>query len=170
MNNCKVCNKWYSDPLETLVCCSKKDKVVTSKRCELHNTFYTIPGGSCKECVEELPPDIMGMRLLPEMSDRKNEGKVQTREIDPAFILGIGEVLTKSRDKYPEGNWMKETKLSTPYESAMRHLAAFWAGDDVDKETLQSHLLHCATNLMFLHYHMTSGKGIDDRLFKKGKK
>lgn len=106
----------------------------------------------------------------PKQSLRLNSGKVQTREIDPAFILGIGEVLTKSREKYAEGNWMNETKLSTPYESLQRHLLAFWSGEDVDCETLKSHLLHAATNLMFLHYHLTSGKGIDDRLFKKDKK
>jgi hypothetical protein len=101
---------------------------------------------------------------------RFNSGKTQVREIDPSFILGIGEVLTKSREKYPEGNWMKETKFSTPYESAQRHLLKFWSGEEIDNETLKSHLLHAATNLMFLYYHQNSGVGIDDRLFKKDKK
>jgi hypothetical protein len=98
---------------------------------------------------------------------RYNNGKTQVREVDPSFILGIGEVLTKSREKYPEGNWMKETKFSTPYESCVRHLMKFWSGEELDNETLKSHLLHAATNLMFLYYHQNSGVGIDDRLFKK---
>jgi hypothetical protein len=101
---------------------------------------------------------------------RFNDGKTQTREISPDFVLGIGEVLTKSREKYPEGNWMKETKFSTPYESCVRHLMKFWSGEDLDNDTLKSHLLHAATNLMFLHFHLSSGVGIDDRLFKKEKK
>lgn len=101
---------------------------------------------------------------------RHNSGKVQIREVDPAFIIGLGEVLTSSREKYDEGNWQKETKLSTPYESAMRHLMKYWSGESIDEETNCHHLLHAATNLMFLYYHETSGKGIDDRLFKKDKK
>ena len=107
------------------------------------------------------------------MSARFNQGKVQVREVDPSFILGLGEVLTASRQKYDEGNWMNETKFSTPYESCVRHLMKFWSGEEVDDGpdgTGLSHLLHAATNLMFLYYHQTSGKGIDDRLFKKDKK
>lgn len=103
-------------------------------------------------------------------SARHNQGKVQLREVDPDFIIGLGEVLTASREKYDEGNWMKETKFSTPYESAMRHLMKFWSGDELDEETSKHHLLHAATNLMFLYYHTRSGVGIDDRLFKKEKK
>jgi hypothetical protein len=105
-------------------------------------------------------------------SKRYNTGKIQTREVDPDFILGIGEVLTKSREKYEEGNWMNETKFSTPYESCMRHLLKFWNGENFDDGpdgTGKSHLLHAATNLMFLYYHQSSGKGIDDRRFKKKK-
>jgi hypothetical protein len=103
-------------------------------------------------------------------SKRYNQGKIQTREIDPAFILGIGEVLTKSREKYAEGNWMKDTKYSVPYESLQRHLAAFWSGDEIDKESGCHHLLHCATNIMFLYYHVQQNKPeSDDRLFKKKK-
>lgn len=104
-----------------------------------------------------------------EKSARHNKGKIQVREVDPQFILGIGEVLTKSRERYDEGNWMKETKFSTPYESAMRHLMKFWSGEEIDDGpdgSGKSHLLHAATNLMFLYYHTRSGVGIDDRLFK----
>lgn len=116
-----------------------------------------------------------GSPLVPDLgteekSSRFNQGKTQVREIDPNFILGIGEVLTASRVKYEEGNWQKETKFSTPYESAQRHLLKFWNGDELDEESKCHHLLHAATNLMFLYYHQTSGKGIDDRLFKKEKK
>lgn len=103
-------------------------------------------------------------------SARHNQGKVQLREVDPAFIIGLGEVLTAARGFYDEGNWQKETKFSTPYESAQRHLLKFWSGQELDDQTGKHHLLHAATNLMFLFYHLDSGKGIDDRLFKKEKK
>lgn len=100
---------------------------------------------------------------------RYNTGKTQTREIDPAFLLGIGEVLTAARSKYPEGNWMKPTKFSTPYESLMRHMMKFWSGDELDNETQCHHLLHAATNLMFLYYQVKNNPEKDDRLFKEKK-
>ncbi len=101
---------------------------------------------------------------------RYNTGKVQTREIDPSFILGIGEVLTKSREKYPEMNWALPTKLSTPYESLQRHLLQFWSGEDFDKDSGKHHLLHVATNVMFLYYHVMNSPEGDDRAFKKKEK
>ena len=101
-------------------------------------------------------------------SARYNEGKIQTREVYPAFILGIGDVLTKSREKYEAFNWCRPTKLSTPYESLMRHLMAFQMGEDFDKESGKHHLLHCATNLMFMYYHVINNPNeSDDRGFKQ---
>lgn len=153
-------------------------EAVTSHHCKKHNHFYST-GDWCPECAAELKEYLTEREeVSKEMTDeafshqsaRHNEGKVQLREIDPAFITGLGEVLTASRAKYDEGNWMKETKFSTPYESAMRHLMKFWDGQELDDETTKHHLLHAATNLMFLYYHTRSGKGIDDRLFKKERK
>jgi hypothetical protein len=105
--------------------------------------------------------------MSTDKSLRFNEGKIQTRELDPDFILGMGEVLTRSRGKYEHFNWQKPTNFSTPFESMMRHLMAFQKGEEVDSESLCHHLLHCAVNIMFLHYHATNNTGIDDRGFKK---
>jgi hypothetical protein len=120
-------------------------------------------------CAEQDGVDKYGKPMV-QQSARHNVGKTQVREVDPKFIMGLGEVLTASRERYEEGNWMKETKFSTPYESCMRHLMKFWGGDELDSDTNKHHLLHAATNLMFLYYHLDSGKGVDDRLFKKEKK
>jgi hypothetical protein len=104
-------------------------------------------------------------------SARHNIGKTQLREVDPDFIMGLGEVLTASRKKYDEFNWAKPTKLSTPYESAMRHLMAFQKGENIDPDDNLSHLLKAAVNIMFMHYHITNNPEYsDDRFFKKDKK
>lgn len=138
--------------------------------------FYNYEWGT--DCIKLIPEPLnIGERLMEitganqVQSARFNEGKIQTREIDPAFILGIGEVLTKSRAKYDHYNWCKPTKLSTPYESLMRHLMAFQSGENFDKETESHHLLHAATNLMFMYYHcMNNPEESDDRFFKKKEK
>lgn len=141
---------------------------------------YLAPGMKseiCQECINsQLAPGSLGV-FYPqdivigvEKSARFNEGKIQTREIDPNFILGIGEVLTKSRAKYEHFNWAKKTNFSVPYESLMRHLMAFQNGEDFDSETQSHHLLHAATNIMFLYYHaINNSEESDDRFFKKKK-
>jgi hypothetical protein len=149
----------------------------TTGRCEKHNEYYSIPDGRCEKCSRDLTIPTPGVTKIvvhqapDEESKRYNVGKVQLREVDPSFILGLGEVLTKSRAKYDEMNWAKPTKLSTPYESMMRHILAFQSGEDLDKETQSHHLLHAATNLMFMYYHITNNpEESDDRCFKKRKK
>lgn len=121
-------------------------------------------GNYSGETAEE-QPENSGQKSL-----RFNKGKIQCQEVDPLFILGIGEVLTKSRAKYEHFNWQKDTPFSTPYDSLMRHLMAFQMGEEVDPETGCHHLLHAASNLMFLHYHATNHPESDDRGFKKVKK
>lgn len=102
------------------------------------------------------------------ISKRYNSGKIQTKEIDPNFILAMGEVLTKSRLKYDAFNWTLPTKVSTPIESFERHFLAFKSGEDLDSETQCQHLAHCAVNLMFAMYHLRENKEYaDDRFFKK---
>lgn len=119
----------------------------------------------------DITPEKLMEMIGANESKRYNSGKIQTREIDPAFILGIGEVLTKSRAKYAQFNWAKPTKLSTPMESLERHLLAFKAGENFDKETQSHHLLHAATNIMFMYYHIVNNPEYsDDRFFKKDKK
>lgn len=162
-----------------------------TKHCKEHNRFYS-SDLVCPECpsIEErvkkwMPENLekfnelaLGMsevergKPLPvEQSTRYNNGKVQTREVYPDFIMGIGDVLTASRAKYEHYNWCKPTKLSTPYESAMRHLMQFQSGEDFDKESGKHHLLHVATNIMFMYYHITNNpEESDDRFFKKDKK
>ena len=103
-------------------------------------------------------------------SKRYNSGKAQTNEIDPSFILGMAEVLTKSREKYDRANWTLPTNWSTPYDSMMRHIMAFQKGEELDAESGNSHLLHAAVNLMFLYYHSINSPETDDRIFKKENK
>lgn len=100
---------------------------------------------------------------------RFNSGKSQTNEIDPSFILGMGQVLEKSRQKYPRGNWQKGNNYSVPWDSLQRHLLAWQSGEKCDSESGLPHLHHAALNLMMLAYYEENYPEMDDRLFKKGK-
>lgn len=126
-----------------------------------------------EDIVPVLPQQTQMAEELPQpaQSSRLNAGKIQSRELNPEFIMAMAEVLTKSRSKYAAFNWTLLTKLSTPYESLFRHLMAFQSGEDYDPDDGCHHMVKVAINAMFIHYHNVNNKEeSDDRFFKKERK
>jgi hypothetical protein len=82
----------------------------------------------------------------------------------------MGEVLTKSREKYDEFNWQLPTKLSTPMDSLERHWLSFKSGEDIDPDDQMYHLYKVAVNAMFIMFHLRNNPGYSDDRGFKGKK
>lgn len=98
--------------------------------------------------------------------------KTGVQMIAPQFIEGVGDVLTYGAQKYAPNNWMRGMSWSVVFGGILRHLFAWFRGEDIDlKEKGGSglpHLLHAACGLMFLYYYTTrpEHKQFDDRVFK----
>lgn len=101
------------------------------------------------EFVPEVPEEIK-VTLSPTGSLRKNNGKPEVSQLDPRFILALADLMTKSAEKYGKYNWALGQEFHTPYDSLMRHILAFWSGENEDKESLRNHLLHAAANCMIM--------------------
>lgn len=86
----------------------------------------------------------------PTGSLRHNEGKPQVSQLDPRFILGLAELMTKSAKKYGKYNWALGQEYHTPFDSCARHLFDYMCKIDNDKESGMSHLLHAAANIMIM--------------------
>lgn len=72
------------------------------------------------------------------------------REV-PYALEEVGKALQMGSTKYGVGNWLKVEDGNSRYLSAMvRHLTAYYKGELIDKESGLSHLVHVATNAMFL--------------------
>ena len=99
----------------------------------------------------------------PTGSLRFNKGKPEVSQLDPAFLLDLADLITKSAQKYGKFNYAKGQNYSTPFDSCMRHLLKFQQGQDFDKESGQSHILHAAANLMILYGSFLRHKELDDR-------
>jgi len=98
-----------------------------------------------------------------EGAKKSDDGKVRLDLLPVQPLLDIGQVLTFGADKYAERNWEKGFDWSRPYAATLRHLFAWWSGEDKDPETGLSHLAHAACEVMFLQEFEHAGKGNDNR-------
>lgn len=83
--------------------------------------------------------------------------------IAPEYLEGAAVVLTYGAAKYSARNWEKGMAWHRPFGAMMRHMWAWWRGEQVDPETGYSHLWHAACCLMFLMAYEQRGAGTDDR-------
>ena len=94
---------------------------------------------------------------------RHNEGKLRMDLIAPSTIKALAEILTVGAQKYEEHNWRKGDNWSVPYASLMRHLMAFWGGENNDPESGKPHVLHILTNAAFLVEYYENYPELDNR-------
>lgn len=98
---------------------------------------------------------------------RWNEGKTPFRYIPLHLLAGAARVLhkvTTRKDKpYPEWNWTEPQDWSVPYECLLRHLEAWYRGEDNDPETGEHHLSHVLCNALFAIHYIDKYPERDDR-------
>jgi len=99
---------------------------------------------------------------------RFNKGKTPYRFIPLHLLAGAARVferVTLRRKKpYPPWNWCRCMKVSIPYECLLRHLEAWYRGEELDPETGESHLSHVLCNaLILVQCAERGGQKLDDR-------
>ena len=94
---------------------------------------------------------------------RFNDGKIRYDLIPTFANQQLAQVLTFGAAKYQPHNWQKGMAWSTAIASLKRHLAAFEAGEDYDKESGLLHMAHVLCNAAFIaEYYKIYPQG-DDR-------
>jgi hypothetical protein len=100
----------------------------------------------------------------PKTGGRKGKKLARFDLLPPDVLIAIAEHFGRGATKYEDRNWEKGYDWSLSYAAAMRHLAAFWSGEDYDQEFEDSHHLDAAMfHLMALREFFTKGLGTDDR-------
>lgn len=114
-------------------------------------------------------------RYSPELSEellgRKNterEGKSLIRYdlIPPGPLEDLAKLYGFGAAKYSARNWERGFAWSTPYNAALRHLQAFWNGEDMDDGPEGSglpHVIALAWNAFALAQFMITHRELDDR-------
>ena len=97
-------------------------------------------------------------------SIKHDAGKPRYDLIAPSLLEEVAKVLEFGARKYNDRNWERPGfNYGRPFASAMRHLWAWWGGQDNDPESGFSHLAHAASCIMMLLEYSKSGAGRDDR-------
>lgn len=100
----------------------------------------------------------------PETSGVKfDRHKIRYDLLPPEGVEAVSDILTEGAKKYGARNWEGGMDWSRPFGAALRHLFAWWSGENKDPDSGRSHLWHAATNLFFLITYEKRGIGKDDR-------
>ena len=95
---------------------------------------------------------------------KKFDGEKTRLDLIPVRSMELlGRVLTFGAKKYAAYNWAQGFVWSRPYAATLRHLFAWWAGEDIDKDSGQPHLACAMCELVFLIEHQEHKLGVDDR-------
>jgi hypothetical protein len=105
---------------------------------------YDEPTGECRKSAE-------------------SAGKVRLDLVPTAAVEQVAAVLTFGARKYGDNNWCRGARWGRYYAAALRHVFAWWRGEDRDPETGLSHLAHAVCCLLFLMEYQDNGWGADDR-------
>lgn len=90
-------------------------------------------------------------------------GKARLDLLPFEAITEIAKVLEFGATKYSAHNWRGGFVWSRTFAALLRHLWAFWRGEDKDPETGLSHLAHAGCNILFLLTFALEKTGTDDR-------
>jgi len=92
--------------------------------------------------------------------------RVDLLPIDP--MMQVANVFGFGAKKYFANSYRQGETVawSRTYGSILRHLFAFWKGEDTDPESGLPHLAHAGTQLFILMEHTTHNKDKDDRFVR----
>lgn len=98
---------------------------------------------------------------------KNDSGKLRWDLLDWEVVEEIVKVYTMGANKYEDENWRKGIGWRRIFAALMRHLIAWWRGEDLDKESGLSHLAHAAWQCIALLWYSKHRPEFDDR-YKKG--
>lgn len=108
---------------------------------------------------------IMKIPSSPQGALKFDKNKPPLSMIPYAALKAEAQVLAFGASKYQRNNWKKEPVLdhSRLLDAALRHIAAYASGEDLDQESGLNHLAHARCCLGFLLHYIEQGLGKDDR-------
>lgn len=117
-----------------------------------HDSRCRAPRPVATESKDTNPKDAVGVRKVP-------------FSVVPAPVLGeLALALLEGARKYGRHNYrVAGVRASVYYDAALRHLMAWWEGQDLDPDSGLSHVTKAIASLTVLRDSMLQGNWTDDR-------
>lgn len=105
------------------------------------------------------------IRVTNEKTGGQKGQKAEQFSLLPWPALGeIAKVYAFGAEKYDRDNWRKGYDWHLSMDAIIRHLAAFWAGEDLDPESGLPHLAHAGFHVLTLLTFLSEDyEALDDR-------
>jgi hypothetical protein len=110
---------------------------------------------------------VPGLKIELKEGVKYDGEKARFDLIPPGPLEALADIYTYGAGKYEDRNWEKGIKWGRVFGAIMRHLWAFWRGEDVDEESGRSHLAHAAWGCFALLEYSKTQKSFDDRPGRK---
>jgi hypothetical protein len=108
-------------------------------------------------------PDAPFLEDEPAQGRKDDTGKLPLHLVPVALIASAARAFGYGADKYGVDNWRIGFVRSRLFAALLRHLYAWWNGEDRDSESGLEHLDHAAATLGMLTGNIADGTGLDDR-------
>lgn len=96
--------------------------------------------------------------------DRCGAKKPPLSCVPAQVLMELGLAMYEGAHKYGRYNFREtEVRASIYYDAAMRHLMAWWEGEDLDEDSGLPHVVKAITSLVVLRDAEMNGRLIDDR-------
>jgi hypothetical protein len=90
--------------------------------------------------------------------------KAPMSTVSAPVLAEIGVAMLEGACKYGRHNYrVAGVRASIYYDATLRHLMAWWEGEDIDPDSYMNHITKAITSLVVLRDAMIQGKVEDDR-------
>jgi len=126
------------------------------------------PGGADPFMIEDPPATVQAPGLenadKGSLEGRKDDGGKARYDLVPWEALEqVVQVLNYGAEKYDDRNWEQGIKYGRLFAAALRHITAWWKGEDCADDSGLHHLAHAACCILFLLHYTMFKKDFDDR-------
>lgn len=101
--------------------------------------------------------------FAPTDARKDDQDKIRFDLIPPGPLQDLAAIYTMGAKKYADRNWEKGLSWGRVFGAVMRHLWAFWKGEDNDPESGLPHLAHAAWGCFALLEYRQTHPEMDDR-------
>lgn len=103
-------------------------------------------------------PEEEKLKVLKELGNRFNQGKLAWHLVDFQALIPMVKVLMYGAKKYAPNQWKNGLSKQETLDSLLRHLFPLLSGEEVDAESGELHIGHIFCNALFYSYFTTVDK------------